>query len=326
MVPMRSVGPVRLTEPNAGKNDQSIGIRREHRVANRLLVVLGDSVTWGQGHLDQNKFANLVADRRQLTVRMHAHSGATIGVGDTNQGGCQPEAPNHYPTILQQLAACADDPSQTGLVVLDGGINDISVETILNPFTSDNYLRNVTRRYCGDDMVTLINAVLAKFTDAATKIVLTSYFPVFSAKSDFDQVTYFLAGRGIAPPPMLDSRLEREAFTLRSVELAMLFWHESRAQLTRAVASVGSNRVFFADVPFTEDNAMFTSMPWLWNVSFHSGRLVPEDDVIASRHRECVLCHVREPFKVPACDIASAGHPNIAGSARFADTILALTG
>jgi len=64
-------------------------------VANRLLVVLGDSVTWGQGHLDQNKFVNVVAGRRQLTVRMHAHSGATIGVGDMHEGACRPEAPNH---------------------------------------------------------------------------------------------------------------------------------------------------------------------------------------------------------------------------------------
>jgi GDSL-like Lipase/Acylhydrolase family len=295
-------------------------------VANRLLVVLGDSVTWGQGHLDQNKFVNIVAGRRRLTVRTHAHSGATIGVGDVQEGPCQPEAPNHYPTILQQLVACTDDPSQTDLVVIDGGINDISVETILNPFTSDNYLRNVTRRYCHDDIVTLVKAVLAKFPDAVTRIVVTGYFPIFSPKSDFDQVPYLLAARGIAPPPMLDSSVERKAFTLRSVDLAMLFWQESRAQLARAVASVGSNRVFFADVPFTEDNAMFASMPWLWNVHFHGGRLVPEDDVISSRHQECVLCHLHQPFKVPACDIASAGHPNTAGSDRFAETILDVTG
>lgn len=292
-------------------------------MTNKSLVVFGDSVTWGQGHLDKNKFVHIVADQLHLQVRMHAHSGATIGVGDTHSGRCGPEAPNHYPTILQQLAASTDDPSETGLVVVDGGINDISVETILNPLTSEAYLRNVTRRYCHDDMVQLLQQLLEKFTSEATPVVVTSYFPIFSHESNFQFVLRYLAGRGIAPAPALQEA-EREAFALRSVELALLFWQESRTQLGRAVATIGSDRVLFADVPFQEANAMFAPAPWLFNVHFEGARLVPEDDVIAQRYQQCVLCHLREPFKVPACDIASAGHPNVLGARQFADTILSV--
>ena len=286
------------------------------------LVVFGDSVTWGQGHLNKTKFVNIVADQLRLEVRMHAHSGATIGVGDAHIGRCGPEAPNHYPTILQQLAASTDDPSKTGLVVVDGGINDISVETILNPLTSDAYLRNVTRRYCHDDMLHLLRLLLEKFESEVTRVVVTGYFPIFSHESDFRYVLRYLADRGIAPPPSLQSDAERQAFAIRSVELALLFWQESRSQLRRAIATLGSNRVLFADVPFSEANAMFAPEPWLFNVHFEHGRLVPEDDVIEQRHQQCVLCHLREPFKVSACDIASAGHPNIPGALQFADAIL----
>ena len=119
-------------------------------------MVYGDSVTWGQGHKDGNKFATQVASALGATVKMIAHSGATIGRDDAQTGSCGPESPNHYPTILQQLATASDDPDQAALVIVDGGINDIGVPTILSPITSNKYLRNVTRRYCHDDMLFLL--------------------------------------------------------------------------------------------------------------------------------------------------------------------------
>jgi hypothetical protein len=51
---------------------------------------------------------------------------------------------------------------------------------------------------------------------------------------------------------------------------------------------------------------------------------VTEDDVIDQRHQQCVFCHPCEPFKVSACDIASAGHPSVLGARQFADTILSM--
>src|SRR4051794_34449706 len=102
-------------------------------MADKNVVVYGDSVTWGQGHKDGNKFANQVASALGATVKMIAHSGATIGRGDAQTGSGGPESPNHYPTILQQLAAASDDPDQAAVVIVDGGINDIGVPTILSP-------------------------------------------------------------------------------------------------------------------------------------------------------------------------------------------------
>jgi len=299
-------------------------------MSDRNLVVFGDSVTWGQGHLDKNKFAIRVADARSLHVRMFAHSGAIIGVGDSQTGGCGPEAPNHYPTILQQLAAAADDPQAAAVVLVDGGINDVSIQTILNPFTTDKSLKRLTRRYCHDDLSDLLTRLLARYSSQDTIIVVTSYFPIFSHKSQLDGVLNYLAGMAIAPPIGLRTLDEQRAFALRSVDLALLFWTESQAQLQAAVAEMKSPRVVLADVPFTEDNAMFTGHPWLFNVHLKtdSFRLVPEDDVIALRHEQCVKCHPNDPLglAVSACDIASAGHPNVIGAEQFATTILGVLG
>jgi hypothetical protein len=293
-------------------------------MSDKNLVTFGDSVTWGQGHLEQNKFAHLVAHSLALQLKMDAHSGATIGVGDTQTGHCGPEAPNHYPTILQQLNAAKDNPDEASVVIVTGGINDVSVQTILSPFTTDKQLRHVTKRYCHDDMLVLLQAVLARYRSPKTKIVVTSYFPVFSTKSDFGKVIHYLPAIGIAPPPSFLTEKERLSFVLRSVELALLFWQESRANLRSAVNETGVARVLFADVPFQEDNAMFAPTPWLFNVHLDSAthRLVPEDDVVAARHEQCRLCHLNDPLGVATCDIASAGHPNVAGEHQFADTIL----
>jgi hypothetical protein len=139
-----------------------------------------------------------------------------------------------------------------------------------------------------------------------------------------------LRGLFIAPMPALKTHQEKELFAARSVELALLFWRESRARLQEAVDEVHSPRLAFADVPFQEANAMFAPQAWLFNVHLDSAtlRLVPEDDQIGLRHEQCLKCHQNDPLgiEVAACDIASAGHPNREGARQFADAILARIG
>jgi len=291
------------------------------------VVVFGDSVTWGQGFHPEQKFAQQVASTLSAQLSMHAHSGATIGVNNTESGSCPPEAPRHTPTILQQVATNTDDPGRAELVIVNGGINDVSVQYILNPITPDDGLVSKVKQYCYNDMVILLNAVIARFEHPDTKIVVTSYFPIFSPKSDFRYVLQYLAhGLFLAPSPEFASRAEQEMFAIRSVELAMLFWRESRKQLQAAVNSIGSSRVRFADVPFTEDNSMFAPKAWLFNVHLEGGKLVAEDPLAESRKADCAICHANDPlpFQRMGCNIASAGHPNFAGADAFASAILSV--
>src|SRR5689334_7934291 len=146
-------------------------------MANFRMVVLGDSVNWGQGLETAEKFYSLVkvalsADECTLL----AHSGATIGAGiTTTEAPIDGEVPTSYPTILQQCAAFADSPETVDLVIVNGGINDIDVRSILNPFTDSSDLKDMIKQYCFRDMKTLLGAILAKFTNPACKVVVTSY-------------------------------------------------------------------------------------------------------------------------------------------------------
>jgi hypothetical protein len=83
-------------------------------MAVQRIVVFGDSVTWGQGLLDTEKFSTIVGTRLGVPVEhitMLAHSGAVIGVGINPEVPAQPgEVPRPYPTILQQVNGFSDAP------------------------------------------------------------------------------------------------------------------------------------------------------------------------------------------------------------------------
>src|SRR5512143_1544595 len=107
------------------------------------MVALGDSVVWGQGLEPGEKFSSLVQAALDIdSCTLLAHSGATIGVGvDTTEPPLDGEVPTWYPTILQQCAAFTDSPETVDLVIVNGGINDVEVRTILNPLTDSSHLK-----------------------------------------------------------------------------------------------------------------------------------------------------------------------------------------
>ena len=90
------------------------------------VLFLGDSIVWGQGLREEDKFSTRVIQwlneyhpdlRAFKTVK--AHSGAIIGAADGVQedpiAGWPGEVPNAQPTIHQQLAMFDDDirPTRT---------------------------------------------------------------------------------------------------------------------------------------------------------------------------------------------------------------------
>ena len=76
------------------------------------VVVLGDSVMWGQGLFEPQKIHSLVAAelaQRGLIVHtiLQAHSGAIIGEPDvvTNKPPIDGEVPVSEPTVFEQIEA-----------------------------------------------------------------------------------------------------------------------------------------------------------------------------------------------------------------------------
>lgn len=286
------------------------------------IVVLGDSVTWGQGLLAEHKFASLVGQALGCSAppEFLAHSGAIIGIGRANNtGASSSEIPDSYPTILAQCNSFAQSPDAVDLVLVNGGINDVDIRTILNPLTSFDALGDRTKLHCHNDMKNLLTAVAVKFTKA--RIVVTSYYPILSTDSDPLQVPKLLLLHGLALPNFVDA----VPIVSKIISLCLQFWHDSQMWLGRAVtetnASLGGDRFRFAVANFTEQNSVFASDAWLWGVNLD---LSPQDEVAATRIPACDIFYQGKPLEVLACEQchrASAGHPNVDGASSFADAI-----
>lgn len=292
------------------------------------IVALGDSVVWGQGLLSEQKFTALVnqglnensPDGGSLTVL--AHSGATIGVGATIvKPAVIGEVPDSYPTVIQQCNSFDDQPRNVDVVIVNGGINDISCPKIVNPMTDEDDLRESINRHCYQDMLALLNNVTSNFSNPATRIVVPSYYPILSALSDPIRLPAFLGLHGVHVTDLLTDLCDL-VFS-KIFKQCQIFSALSSVCLSRAVDEtnqhLGRPRVRFAQVPFAPENAVFAPNAWLWCVDTE---MFPEDPVAQQRRAACDL---DEPDAIQRelCYRASAGHPNTVGAQQFAGAILA---
>ena len=158
------------------------------------MVVLGDSVTWGQGLDRGSKFTALaqqwLGERldREVQRVVLAHSGAVIApdpVRDLDPP-TDGEIPNEYPSITHQ-ASRVDAPETVDLVLLNGGINDLHPAEILNPLNVfPDRLANLIRLKCGRMNQLLTGTVFPTFNRAL--VIVTGYFPLVSEQSDLAEV------------------------------------------------------------------------------------------------------------------------------------------
>jgi lysophospholipase L1-like esterase len=103
-------------------------------MANSFRIVnLGDSVPWGQGLLEAEKYDILVKAALSakypggVTLERSAHSGAVIGAGIATGTSAPGEVPVARPTIIEQCEQFANAPETVDLVLVNGGINDVGV-------------------------------------------------------------------------------------------------------------------------------------------------------------------------------------------------------
>src|SRR5258708_3450868 len=168
------------------------------------MLVMGDSVVWGQGLEEDKKFYTLVKNElarrfgREVNLVNKSHSGATIRPIDKTTLVEPGEVPLATPTLWQQLDSaiagykCREraekkdksSPSKykcegVDFVLLNGGINDIGVPKILSPFTSERTIKKGSRKYCYQRMKEFLDEVLATFDNAT--VVVTGYFPIICA-------------------------------------------------------------------------------------------------------------------------------------------------
>jgi len=292
-------------------------------VPNPVMLVMGDSVMWGQGLDDDNKFSSLAYD--QLSYKypdlqgpvMLAHSGAKIGNGDTSTWPALPgEVPASGPTILDQCDQYAD-PSSVRVILIDGGINDVDIRLFLNPTTTPASLECRIIQYCHDDMKVLLQKVAKRFSHPDCKIVVLGYFPILSKNSNPLCVPALLKARGI---DNADELMLSAAAVSDPRDLAIQFWQQSDSNLRAAVKDAGDSRITYVLPPFQEQNALFESDPCLWGLDILAG-LAPEDQVVDQRREECVRL-VPAPLDCQECIRASVGHPNATGALKYCEAVM----
>ena len=294
------------------------------------MLVLGDSVSWGQGLFEQEKHYSLVGNAVKARngnigfyTQVLAHSGATIGVNDhTNTPAVDGEVPVSYPTILQQCNLFVGDPEQVDLIIMDGGINDVNLRVVLNPFNQDD-LSELNRTQFLDNSKTLFTEVGKTFPNA--KVIVTGYYPPVSEHSDLRAVEVLLVALGIAtegiPGGVAAGFLTEHHLQIiheRSLQLA----NESKLYLQQAVDETnttpeGKNRFFFADPNIGVEHSALTPDPYLFGINLD---MSPQDFIAAERLISCTKAGCTGiDFEI--CKRASMGHPNNKGAIAYANAI-----
>ena len=122
------------------------------------------------------------------------------------------EVPASRPSIIEQCDSYANSPETVDLVLMDGGINDVGIASILNPFALIPPLDVRVVHACHDGMLALLKKVIAKFSKPACHILVTGYYPILkrtkrSAKE---------CPRGNSLIPALNSLMSRDNSLMRA--------------------------------------------------------------------------------------------------------------
>lgn len=325
------------------------------------MVVLGDSVSWGQGLRDEHKAWYLVktwlqqTSGRDVYERIEAHSGATIGVMSelrADAAALDGELSRAAPTINDQIDSAVKayaSPAQVDLVLVDGCINDLDSGRLLNAANTSLQIRELAVARCGGPVQTLLSRIVSVFPNA--HVIVTGYYPILSEKTANDLFMRALAKRFYSPVPgaprMNDKMLRARLISISSE------WYQTSSQMLRAAAAnvdaqltgTGSlQRVLFADAAFRPEHAFAAKQSRLWGfdasalrkfliaISLGHVSLRPNDERRSQRSELCERQFRQIPNetrqqeqtrkdRLMRCQLAAVGHPNRKGAAMYAVAI-----
>jgi len=281
------------------------------------LLVMGDSVVWGEGLAEEHKTATILARHLHADLMMRAHAGAKIGIRDSYTVTMpSAEIPCFFPTILQQLQSVPAEAGSISWVLMNGGINDVEIQRVFNPMVPQYELELHTRNYCGRDMIALLRRVTRRFENAL--VLVLGYYPALSHQSraeGVEQLYSLVHGTRFAPVD------EPEFFRNEIVEHCLRFWKLSNGLLRGAVEHVnreaGKTRAVFVDSGMMEANAAYAPQSLLWELDLNDPEKAPDE--VAEQRRAAVELLATGPLQRRQCRLSSAGHPNVAGAARMAE-------
>ena len=324
--------------------------RTRRRAATFRMLVVGDSVAWGQGLSEEQKYytkverwlAGQLSGGPTIDLKVYAHSGAIIAsdpARDTNFWYGR-EVPEDYPSITRQLTLARSQlpAEEVDLILLNGGINDVNVRNILtvDPTIGDKpmQIRTWVQERMRPGIQSLLMRVLEDFP--AARIVVTNYYPIISRESPLPEVATFIGvlgviGGGVVGAVASGAALGGVLGGAAGVALSerqrddlgdqcFAFDDEATKVLRAAVAEANEAlrgadkpaRVALAESGFGMENAYATPLTYL----FRAG----DDDPVKAERK--LQCEQRGKGLDLQCLNASMGHPNAKGAQRYADRIV----
>ena len=322
------------------------------------LLVLGDSISWGQGLRDEHKAwyqvkTWLEISGRKVSERIEAHSGAVIGsVADsgadpipTLDGEVSRGVPSVNGQIDNALRSYAD-PSKVDLVLVDGCINDLDARRLLNAANAPAGIVELAQQKCGPPVEALLNRIAASFPNA--HVIVTGYYPILSEQTANDFFMRALAKRlYTGSAPMNDKQMRA-----RLVDISREWYQASNQMLAAAtekvdaqLAAKGSQqRTAFAEIVFLPEHSFAAPQSRLWGfdasairkllVILTLGRvtLKTNDEQRNQRRTSCKETYRRtagetreqnetREARLLQCRLAAIGHPNRRGAVMYAEAI-----
>ena len=320
------------------------------------MLVLGDSILWGQGLKSENKSwyqVKLWLEKntgRRVVERIEAHSGAVIERSSLTDNLTSPnrEVNVGLPTIneaLDEAVRFYSDPSEVELVLVSGCGNDVGVQNLLNA-SNVGEVDDMTEAKCGKPVENLLRRIANAFPSA--RIILTSYYPFFSSETRNDFVVKALARRFFKNQSNGGPRMSsKEVFERLKVNSSQ--WHQTSAiRLAEAVRRInvelGRQRVMFARIEFPAAYSFAAPKTHLWGLnrspfrmtllllSFGKILLPSNDEVRKQRTSSCNEVYKKLPNETAEaqkdrkvlrlfCRYAALGHPNKKGAMLYANSI-----
>jgi lysophospholipase L1-like esterase len=346
-----------IASPAVGQTTQAPSDQSATRPYNML--VLGDSISWGQGLKKEGKSWYQVkvwlekTTGRIVTEKIEAHSGAVIersSVTDSYTSTNQ-EVNVAQPTLHEEIDNALrsySDRSQVDLVLLSACGNDVGIVNLLNA-SSVEEIDRMTEQKCGAPVEKLLRRIATSFP--AARVILTGYYPFFSEKTRMDFIVKAMVRRFFkttAATPKMSSREVFERLTANSRR-----WYEtSNKTLAEAVRKVNAEagegqRVMFARIDFPPDHSFEAPKTRLWGFNRSPFRMVllllsfgkivvpANDEVRGQRTASCDEAFTEQPNETAAqkkerksrrmfCRYASLGHPNRKGALVYVDAITSL--
>ena len=314
------------------------------------MLVVGDSLIWGQGLTEEQKSYKIL--RRHLenkvngvpvALKVLAHSGAALKLSreehkalartEIDREGFHPEINISFPTVMDQLDAAVmhyGNVDRVDLVLLSGGVPDIGVINILDPFKSTDDLRDKIRSEVGVRLREVIERTARSFPRAAIAVIgyypiITRYTPMRTILNDVFEVFNWPGWT----QRLVNNQVNRtwlRRYRRRMIERSEIWLNESTAILQSAIESVrpfAGDRVVFVRPPFEARHGYGAPETFLWQVGDQGG----EDPRSADRRAVCgpQLDRLREAtrlrYRTRVCELASIGHPNVEGAAAIAQAL-----